>query len=290
MNPITRYSKFYNEEEFKALLGKAYHVTTYTSQYTGHETELATQAMKDGAEIIVAVGGDGTLHYVAQAILHTNILLAVMPTTIGSSFANYWHIPKNNAKIAQIIKDEHIKEIDSIVVQNEALETRYGLCYVGCGFSPTLVKGIPQESRNYFSRYWIDAFQLFDRYNRQEIGISYNFKNNKEKIFEVMICNINQYGGKLMLMPKANATDGKLDLMIIDKVSKFRLFLFSILAVFGVRDNIFSIADFDLVEQVQLNFNESSTIQIDMENFPVYGNISVKIEKKTYKVIVPKPS
>lgn len=289
VNPVTRYAKFYSEEEFKQLLGADYQITTYVSKHIGHETDLATEAVKHGAEIIVAVGGDGTLHHIAQAIRHSNVQLAVMPTTIGSSFANYYQIPKNNYKIAQIIKDGYSQEIDCIVVKNEVLETRYGLCYVGCGFSPVLVEGITQESRNFFSRYWVDAFKLFDQYNRQEIELSYNFKQKKTTIFEIIICNINQYGGKLMLTPNASATDGKLDLMIIEKISKFRLFLFSILSVFGFRDNIFEVTDFDLVEDVQLNFNQSSMIQIDMENFPVYGNISVQIEKKAYRILVPKP-
>ena len=57
------------------------------TQYPGHATELAEAAVKEGFDIIVAVGGDGTLRETAMRVVHTDRILGLLPCGTGNDYA-----------------------------------------------------------------------------------------------------------------------------------------------------------------------------------------------------------
>src|SRR5690606_19611845 len=63
--------------------------------YPGHASELAEEAEKENYDIIVAVGGDGTINEVASKLVHSEKVLAIIPFGSGNGLARFLNIPLN---------------------------------------------------------------------------------------------------------------------------------------------------------------------------------------------------
>ena len=63
------------------------------TEYAGHASELTRQAIEEGDEYILAVGGDGTVNEIARAMIHSNAILGIIPKGSGNGLARELHIP-----------------------------------------------------------------------------------------------------------------------------------------------------------------------------------------------------
>jgi len=63
------------------------------TQYEGHASLIAQQAVEEGYDICVAVGGDGSINEVAQSLAGTNTVLGLIPYGSGNGFATHLRIP-----------------------------------------------------------------------------------------------------------------------------------------------------------------------------------------------------
>ena len=87
------------------------------TEYAGHASELARQYVDEGIDIVVAVGGDGTVNEVARSLVHTSSALAIVPCGSGNGLARHLCLPMDMKKSIDIInygcinyrKNERIK-------------------------------------------------------------------------------------------------------------------------------------------------------------------------------------
>ena len=63
------------------------------TQYAGHAVEIAAAAAKDNVDIVVAIGGDGTINEIGRSLVHTNTALGIIPCGSGNGLARHLHIP-----------------------------------------------------------------------------------------------------------------------------------------------------------------------------------------------------
>src|SRR3712207_4460374 len=64
----------------------------YTER-AGHATEIAAKAAEEQTDIVVAVGGDGTINEIARSLVHTDTALGIIPCGSGNGLARHLHIP-----------------------------------------------------------------------------------------------------------------------------------------------------------------------------------------------------
>ena len=95
----------------------------------GDATALSKQAVRDGFEIVVAVGGDGTINEVAQGLIGSSLSLAVIPRGSGNGFANYFKIPHDPIEAIQVINKVQSRKIDT-----GTLNGKLFLSVAGLGF------------------------------------------------------------------------------------------------------------------------------------------------------------
>src|SRR5690606_22246304 len=78
-----------------------------------HGAELAQDAIKEEYDIIVAVGGDGTINEVAKTLVNTSVILGIIPEGSGNGLARFLEIPSSIKEAIAIINRYQVKRIDS---------------------------------------------------------------------------------------------------------------------------------------------------------------------------------
>lgn len=190
-----------------------YDVTIRFSSYAGHATEIAEAAVKDGFDVIVAVGGDGTVNEVARALVKTDTALGIIPCGSGNGLARHLHIPMNVRKAVEIINEGTIDTIDSLSVNGMPC-----FCTAGVGYDAQVSAEYAKETSRGLATYVKKAVQGWLSYEPQEYIIETDTQVLKRKAVSITCANANQWGNEFHVAPKASLKDGLMDVTIIHPI------------------------------------------------------------------------
>jgi YegS/Rv2252/BmrU family lipid kinase len=166
----------------------------------------------------ISVGGDGTLHHIANAIAKTDRNLGSIPLGSGNDIARSLKIPDDIEKCCRAIKNSNTKKIDLGLINNKY----YYLGVSGAGFD-SIVTDLANNSRFPIkgpSKYSYAVYKTLITFTSKKFKISFN--DNKQEINAMMITigNTDMYGGGMKITPRANPFDGLLDICILKRMTK----------------------------------------------------------------------
>ena len=166
----------------------------------------------------IAVGGDGTLHHMVNALAGNNKNLGLIPMGSGNDIAINLGIPSDIKKCCRIIKDQNVKKLDLGLINDK----HYYLCIAGSGFDSE-VNDLANKTRYPIkgpSKYTYSVYKTLITFSSKEFTITSN--GDDRNIYGMMIAcaNLPSYGGGMKITPDASATDGLFDICIIKKMSK----------------------------------------------------------------------
>lgn len=217
-------SKHFNKSDYKIVI-KA-------TCYKKHAIKLTQESIDEKADVIVACGGDGTINEVASCLVNTSIVLGILPIGSGNGLASNLNIPKNIEKALEIIKKHTIKKIDVGKLNNH-----YFFSNTGIGFDAQVIKYYEASNERTLGSYIKATIKSLKKINKlSEVETTLNGKTIQHKPFLIFISNSNQMGYNVSLTPKASLVDGKLDILIVPKLSAFKIALFTILMLFKKHD------------------------------------------------------
>ncbi|MGC1630708.1 MAG: diacylglycerol kinase family protein [Gelidibacter sp.] len=201
-----------------------YTITTKYSDFKGHAIDLTKASIKQQAHIIVACGGDGTINEVAATLVGTSISLGIVPIGSGNGLATNLGIPKNIKKALNIIKNNQSTKIDSGYVNQQCFFSNSGF-----GFTANVIKNYEAFQKRTILCYLKAVLKSFLEFSkREQIIISIDGGLDLVNPFMIFISNSNVMGYHMSLTPKASLKDGLLDVMIIPKISRFKMLFFGI--------------------------------------------------------------
>lgn len=195
----------------------------------GHATELAREAVAAGCRRVVAVGGDGTMNEVAQALLDSPAMLALVPCGSGNGLARHLGLPAGAAAALDLASDPDAiaMPIDTGSVNGRAFFNAMGLgldAEVSRRFNGLTRRGLPAYART--------AFDVFFNRAQERCTISSGGITRELDVLLVAVANSDQYGNGAFVAPGARADDGLLDLVAVAPVGipgalalGFRLFM-----------------------------------------------------------------
>lgn len=190
----------------KALPQGVYMLAT-TGDYEADLRTLKT-ACQD-ADLLIAVGGDGTLNLAANAVAYTDTVLGVVPAGSGNDFARIW--------IAGLNADDIITTAlhgETIAIDLGKANDRYFLNNAGIGFDAELVKRLKHKTWPRRFSYMSRAVQMLPTYRSQPIVLedASNTVNagTARKSFMLSIGNGRYFGAGLPITPHARVNDGVL--------------------------------------------------------------------------------
>ncbi len=176
----------------------------------GHATLLAQDAAADGCDIVLAVGGDGTINEVGRALCGTNTALAILPCGSGNGLARHLHIPMNAEKALETLNNGVIDLVDYGTVNNHPF-----FCTCGVGFDAQVSYKFANEDTRGLVTYIKTTISEYFRYRAQHYRITIDGSTIEEKAFVIACCNAAQYGNNALVAPRASMQDGKIDLTVI---------------------------------------------------------------------------
>ncbi|MBK3517819.1 diacylglycerol/lipid kinase family protein [Carboxylicivirga marina] len=179
------------------------------TEYAGHARELAQKAI-DKFDVVVAVGGDGTVNEVGSALINTTTALAIIPTGSGNGLARYLDIPLKVNRAIQVINHMEIKKIDTLKVNDQV-----SLNVTGIGFDAHIShKFAKQKNRGPAGYVKLIALE-YAKYKASVYRISIDGKTFELPAFMITFANSSQWGNNIHIAPQAKIDDGLIDVCII---------------------------------------------------------------------------
>lgn len=214
INPISGTG---SKSSLPKLLCDAYNDTdtqlyiTYT-KHARHAYELAKSATEDKFDVVIAIGGDGTINEVASALLHTDTALGIIPKGSGNGLARALGIPINEEKaICQLISGKTIR-IDCCQANGIPF-----FCTCGLGFDAEVSAAFAEVPFRGFLSYAKTAIEKYINYKPSIYTVEVEGLDTpiRTEAFVIAAANANQYGNNAYIAPEASMTDGKMDLVIL---------------------------------------------------------------------------
>ena len=185
-----------------------------------HAIELTTQAVADHVDIVVAVGGDGTVNEVASALVHTDTRLAVVPYGSGNGFAMHLGLGRNPQKAITFLNDTKELLIDSCKVNDH-----FYVNLAGVGFDARVAYELKNSKTRGFQAYFKNSVEQGIKYKNQVYRVQYDNEEIVEgKFLSITIANASMFGYNFTIAPNADLSDGVLDVVHIKDAPKYKYF------------------------------------------------------------------
>ena len=202
------------------------------SERPGQLTELAREAAEDGASLLVAVGGDGTVYEVVNGIAgRAGVDLAIVPRGTGRDFVRTYGIPHRLDDALRTARDGRTREIDLGRArfrswQGETVET-YFANIASAGMSGAIAKRANETTKAFGGKasYFWATFAVFARWRTSEITVAVDGASRRARMHDVVVANGRYFGGGMMICPQAEPDDGAFDVLLIGNLSKRDLIL-----------------------------------------------------------------
>lgn len=204
--------------------------TWASTGYPGHAKELTIEAARAGAEVVAALGGDGTVHEVVNGLMqipkNERPLLAIVPLGSGNDFANNLGVDPilENAMNNVFSGTARAFDIGSVTDDNGRIE--YWDNTMGIGFDASATIRAARISRlRGFPMYLLAVIQtILQHHDIAHMKMETENGIVEQDILMLTICNGPREGGGFHVAPGAKTTDGILDYALIEGVSRLMMF------------------------------------------------------------------
>lgn len=198
-----------------------------------HATELTREAIRDGFDVVVAVGGDGTVNEVVNGILQCQAeqvgeaVMGVLPVGRGNDFCFASGIPLDFKDACQTLARARVRVQDAGRINGDQSRiVRYFGNGVGIGFDAVVSRLANQTKLTGFISYLIAALQtMYIYYQAPEMQIELTNEVIRQRSLMVSVMNGRRAGGGFLMAPHGNPGDGQFDLCIAKNLNKVGILL-----------------------------------------------------------------
>lgn len=181
----------------------------------GDALRLAREAAAAGAELVLAVGGDGTVNEAARGLLGSGVPLGIVPVGSGNGLARALRIPRSPARALAALEGAVVRRIDVGAVNGVPF-----LNVAGVGFDALVGWAFHRAGRNGGRRgilsYVRISLSLVRSYEPTLLRLEAGAERLEGRPFVVAFANGPQYGGGAVINPGARLDDGRFELVVYD--------------------------------------------------------------------------
>ena len=247
----------------------------------GHATELSQKAVVDGVDVVVAVGGDGTVNEIGQALIGSSVSLAIIPTGSGNGLARHLKIPFNFKKALGVINQGKIKKIDTATINNKVF-----LSIAGIGYDAYVARKFAKAGTRGFNTYFRIVSGEYPMYRPRKYKIEIDGKTITRRALVVTFANSNQFGNNASIDPGASLDDGYIDVCIVRRIPLL-LVPFYAPMLFMKTFQKTQFIEILKAKTVTITRKKGRAIHFDGDPFTMGKKLEMKINPLSLQVLVP---
>jgi YegS/Rv2252/BmrU family lipid kinase len=263
--------------------------------YPTHATELAKQAVEQGYELVVAVGGDGTVHEIINGLMEFPEVerprLGVVPMGSGNDFAHNTGIHNRAEMAMRQVFTGTPRKIDLGVIEDDHGRREYWDNTLGIGFDATVtIRSHRLPLLRGFLMYLTAVIQtIMLNHDSPRMQVETDQENWDEEMLMIALCNGPREGGGFAVAPDASNEDGWLNYAAIRRVSRPMMFRLIPEVMKGTHGR-FPQVRLGRFREFSLKADSPLHIHTDGEIFAGFGtqvkNLSVKVLPGAIDVVV----
>ena len=181
------------------------------TDHPGHATEMARKAAENGYDIVVAVGGDGTVNEVARSLVNTPTALAIIPCGSGNGLARHLFIPMQPVDAIHVLNDCEIRALDYGTINDYPF-----FCTCGMGFDAYISQKFAEAGKRGPATYVEYVLREGLKYKPETYEIQDEEGVTYQKAILISVANASQYGNNAYIAPQASMSDGLMDVVIME--------------------------------------------------------------------------
>ena len=181
------------------------------TEYAGHAANLAKEYAAKNYDIVVAVGGDGTVNEVARSLVHTETALGILPCGSGNGLARHLCLPLDMRKAIHIINLSRIESFDYGVINNLPF-----FCTCGMGFDAFISLKFAEAGKRGPITYVENVLREGLKYRPETYEVIDDNGMKSYNAFLIACANASQYGNNAYIAPGATMKDGLMDVIIME--------------------------------------------------------------------------
>ena len=250
------------------------------TQHAGHATEIAREAAGRGTDVVVAIGGDGTVNEVARAIVHTRTALGIIPCGSGNGLARHLLIPMSVRKSIDVINACDIHELDYGVINDYPF-----FCTCGMGFDAVVSQKFAECGKRGPISYVQKVLEEGVRYKPETYEIREDDDTMRYKAFLISCANASQYGNNAYIAPQASMSDGLMDIIIMEPFDVLEAPQIAIDMFGKTLDKSSKIKTFR-TKRLHIRRSQPGVIHYDGEPVMTGADIDIHTEEKGIRILV----
>ena len=247
-----------------------------------HATEIAREAAEQAFDIVVVVGGDGSVNEAGAGLIGTQTAMGIIPTGSGNGLARHLGLPMDFKAAVSLLNNCTIDRIDTLLVNERFCAGTFGL-----GFDAHVAHLFAVAGTRGYSTYVKLVLTEFFKYPSRDFTIVADGKEYVKECFLLTFANSSQFGNNAVIAPFADIKDGIIDISIL---KKFPLITAPGLVYRMMNNSLHRSNYFDRLTGRDILVRNTGNIKghIDGEPVELTGDIKIKMVPLSLNVAVRK--
>lgn len=260
-----------------------YDVEICLTKSAGHAEQLSIEAVENGTDIVVAVGGDGTINEVASQVIHTETVLGIIPVGSGNGLARHLGIPISPVKALQLINEATISAIDTATINGRPF-----VSIAGIGFDALVAEKFSSNKKRGFFSYLRIVLKEYKNYEPKRYQLKFDDGQLiNTRAFFISFANSNQFGNNTLIAPQAKLDDGKLDICIVQKPRIFDMpHVANLLLLKRIHKS--SLVQIIPAKGLTIKMSGRKTVNLDGEAIELKKKLEITVHPLSLNIIIPR--
>ncbi len=246
-----------------------------------HATDMAVEAAENKLDLVVAVGGDGTVNETACGLIHTNTSLGIIPIGSGNGLGRHLQIPTNPIKAIRSLHESEVKKVDVCTANDIPFFN-----VAGVGYDARVAHDFARKKSRGFITYVQSVLGQWNGYKPKKYKLTTPSGSFKKRALLISFANGSQFGNNAFIAPNASISDGLMDVSILEKFPGFAVPVVA-MQLFNKTIEESRYSDIFKTNEVTVK-QKSKKVHLDGEPFKLGKKICFKVMPGALNILAPK--
>ena len=277
-----RRNPYLRDRALAFIAQQGWEASVVSTTHPRHATELARQAVNEGCELVIAIGGDGTMNEVATALVGTSAIFGLIPCGSGNGLGRHIGIPGPGKGAFKTLAEGEPMVMDTGLINGDPF-----FCAGGVGFEALIAGRFSVLTNRGFSGYLRTGLKAWFNYQPETYTIHHAGGKTRVEALTLAIANSAQYGNNAYIAPGASICDGLLNLTAVPRVNIFNAIPLFWRLFNGSLDRVASVITLQGGSFV-IERDKPGWVHTDGEPRAEASRLEITVRAKSLRIMVPR--